>query len=148
MGQLDGKVCIVTGGAGSIGLASVQLLLAEGAKVALVDVDEARLAKAAAALDPDRVITIAADVAKTGQVKTYVERTVVTWGKIDVFFSNAGIGCGKPRPRGFQILRENPLDGDLKKFNAQIFSQNACIVPGGFGIIRRRHRNPDDILGA
>jgi NAD(P)-dependent dehydrogenase (short-subunit alcohol dehydrogenase family) len=90
MGQVDGKVCIVTGGAGSIGLASVQLLLAEGAKVALVDVDEARLAKAAAGLDPDRVITIAADVAKTDQVKAYVERTVATWGKIDVFFSNAG----------------------------------------------------------
>lgn len=35
MGQVDGKVCIVTGGAGSIGLATVRLLLREGAKVGL-----------------------------------------------------------------------------------------------------------------
>ena len=48
VGQVDGKVCIVTGGAGSIGLASVRLLLQEGAKVALVDIDEGKLARAAA----------------------------------------------------------------------------------------------------
>ncbi len=90
MGQVDGKVCIVTGGAGSIGLATVRLLLQEGAKVALVDIDEGKLERAAAGLDPNQVITIAADVAKTDQVKAYVARAVATWGKIDVLFSNAG----------------------------------------------------------
>jgi NAD(P)-dependent dehydrogenase (short-subunit alcohol dehydrogenase family) len=90
MGQLDGKVCIVTGGAGSIGLATVRLLLQEGAKVAAVDMDAGKLATAAAGLDPSRLITITADVTKTDQVKNYVERTVATWEKIDVFFSNAG----------------------------------------------------------
>ena len=90
MGQVDGKVCIVTGGAGSIGLAAVRLLLQEGAKVALVDIDDGKLERAAAGLDPNQVITIAADVAKTDQVKAYVARAVATWGKIDVLFSNAG----------------------------------------------------------
>ena len=90
MGQVDGKVCIVTGAAGSIGLATVRVLLQEGAKVALVDIDEGKLGRAAASLDPDQVITIAADVAKTDEVKAYVARTVATWGKIDVLFSNAG----------------------------------------------------------
>jgi NAD(P)-dependent dehydrogenase (short-subunit alcohol dehydrogenase family) len=75
MGQVDGKICIVTGGAGSIGLATVRLLLQEGAKVALVDIDEGKLGRAVAGLDPDQVITIAADVAKTDQVKAYVDRT-------------------------------------------------------------------------
>ena len=51
MGQVDGKVCIVTGGAGSIGLATVRLLLQEGAKVALVDIDEGKLKRAAAGLE-------------------------------------------------------------------------------------------------
>ena len=64
MGQVDGEVCIVTGGAGSIGLATVRLLLREGAKVALVDIDEGKLERAAAGLDLNQVITIAADVAK------------------------------------------------------------------------------------
>src|SRR4029079_10163578 len=90
MGQLDGKVCIVTGGAGSIGLASVRLLLQERAKVALVDIAEGQLERASAVVDANRVMTIAADVAKTDQVKAYVARTVATWGKIDVLFSNAG----------------------------------------------------------
>jgi NAD(P)-dependent dehydrogenase (short-subunit alcohol dehydrogenase family) len=78
MGQVDGKVCIVTGGAGSIGFASARLLLREGARVALVDIDAGKLATAAAGLEPGRVITIAADVAKTDQVKVYVERTIAT----------------------------------------------------------------------
>ena len=37
MGMLDGKICIVTGGAGSLGLASARLLLKEGGRVMLVD---------------------------------------------------------------------------------------------------------------
>ena len=43
MGTVDGKVCIVTGGAGSLGLASARLLLQEGARVMLVDIGEERL---------------------------------------------------------------------------------------------------------
>ena len=46
--QMQGKVCVVTGGAGSIGLASAKLLLAEGAKVMLTDLNEAALKEAAA----------------------------------------------------------------------------------------------------
>ena len=43
MGQLQDKVCIVTGGAGSIGLASARRFIAEGAKVMLVDLHEQQL---------------------------------------------------------------------------------------------------------
>ena len=43
-GLVEGKTCIVTGGAGSIGLATVRTLLAEGAKVMLVDLDADKLA--------------------------------------------------------------------------------------------------------
>ena len=51
MGIMDGKVCIVTGGAGSIGLASAALLLREGAKVMLVGHNEENLKRAAKALN-------------------------------------------------------------------------------------------------
>jgi NAD(P)-dependent dehydrogenase (short-subunit alcohol dehydrogenase family) len=90
MGWLDGKVCVITGGAGSIGLATAKLFVAEGAKVALVDLATADLDRAAASLASDRVITIAADVTDAGETRAYVDKTVARWGKIDVLVSNAG----------------------------------------------------------
>jgi NAD(P)-dependent dehydrogenase (short-subunit alcohol dehydrogenase family) len=91
MGVLDGKICVVTGGAGSIGLASAKAFAREGGKVMLVDRDGADLAKAAGGIEPARVATFAADVADTAATKAYLEATVKTWGKIDVLFSNAGM---------------------------------------------------------
>lgn len=86
---LQGKVCLITGGAGSIGLASAQVLQSHGAKIALVDRDTEALAKAAAALGPD-VLTITADVAAEPDAARYTAETVARFGRIDVLFSNAG----------------------------------------------------------
>jgi NAD(P)-dependent dehydrogenase (short-subunit alcohol dehydrogenase family) len=90
MGCLDGKVCIVTGGAGSIGLTTAQLMLSEGARVMLVDLSEDRLRQKLAALGSDHVAYTVADVTQAAQVRNYVDRTVARWGKIDVLVSNAG----------------------------------------------------------
>lgn len=90
MGQLQDKVCIVTGAAGSIGAETARLMLAEGGKVMLVDKSEDGLARLAAGLPADRIATSVADVAKTEQVKAFVDATVAKWGAIDVLFSNAG----------------------------------------------------------
>ncbi len=93
MGIMDGKVCIVTGGAGSVGFAGARLLLEEGAKVMLVDRSVDKLGAAAEALAEfgDRVATFAADVADAEQTKAYIAATVARWGAIDVLFSHAGI---------------------------------------------------------
>ncbi len=88
--QMQGKVCVITGGAGSIGAASAKLLLQEGAKVMITDLDEAALKKTAAGADGTRLAWCAADVTKSDQVKNLVARTVQSFGKIDVLFSNAG----------------------------------------------------------
>ena len=58
MGLLEGKICIVTGGAGSIGLATARLFLAEGARVMLADLVEDTLEAARHGLDPDRTATV------------------------------------------------------------------------------------------
>jgi len=90
VGLVEGKTCIVTGGAGSLGLASVRALLAEGAKVMLVDLDADKLAGIVRELATDRAAFVAADVTDAAQTRNYVDQTVARWGKIDVLFSNAG----------------------------------------------------------
>jgi NAD(P)-dependent dehydrogenase (short-subunit alcohol dehydrogenase family) len=90
MGVLDGKVCIVTGGAGSLGLATARLFVAEGARVMLVDLDDASLKRAAANLNHADVAACRADVTRAAYVAACIGTTVEHFGKIDVLFSNAG----------------------------------------------------------
>src|SRR5262245_16076221 len=90
MGQLQDKVCIVTGGAGSIGLASAHRFVDEGAKVMLVDLHEQQLRSAAAELPASQVAFKVADVGRAADAHAYVDATVSRWGAIDVLFSNAG----------------------------------------------------------
>jgi NAD(P)-dependent dehydrogenase (short-subunit alcohol dehydrogenase family) len=89
--QMHDKVCVITGGAGSIGTAAAKLLLQEGAKVMITDLQEAALQKAVTAIGSgDNLAWCAADVTKSDQVKNAIARTVSRFGKIDVLFSNAG----------------------------------------------------------
>jgi NAD(P)-dependent dehydrogenase (short-subunit alcohol dehydrogenase family) len=99
VGRMNGKVCIVTGGAGSIGFASAALLLEEGARVMLVGHNEVNLRRSAEMLRaaPDFLAFIQADVADSKDTQKYINQTVAKWGKIDVLFSHAGIsGVIKP----------------------------------------------------
>lgn len=93
MALLDGKVCIVTGAAGSLGLASAAAFLREGASVMLVDLKQDRLeaAQRELAAPAGRVAVFAADVADAAATRGYIDATIAKWGRIDVLFSNAGI---------------------------------------------------------
>ena len=91
MPLLDDKTCIITGGAGSIGLATARLFLEEGARVVLVDLEEAALSEAMRGLPADRVVPVAADVTRPDDTARYVETALSRFGPIDVLFSNAGI---------------------------------------------------------
>ncbi len=92
MTEMKGKVCVVTGGGGSIGLASALLFAAQGARVMLVDRDPVVLAKAVKSFAAqDRVDTFTADVADSDATRNYLDATVARFGAIDVIFSNAGM---------------------------------------------------------
>ncbi len=90
MGLLDNKVCVVTGGSGSVGLASARAFVREGGKVMIVDLREADVKRATDALNSTHVAGFAADVSDAAQTKAYIDATVAKFGKIDVLFSNAG----------------------------------------------------------
>lgn len=97
MKKLENKVAVITGGSGAIGAETAALFLKEGAKVVLVDINEKALTEVASKLNSDRVSIVPADVTKTKDVQNYVKHTVEKFGKIDVFFNNAGIeGVVKP----------------------------------------------------
>ncbi len=93
---LKGKAAIVTGGSSGIGLAAAQRLLAEGAKVAIMGRDAARLEKAVQTLRngdgvaPRDVASYAGDVAQAKDVAAMVAAAVDALGRLDIVVSNAG----------------------------------------------------------
>lgn len=95
--RLKDKVAVITGGSGAIGSTTAKLFLDEGAKVVLVDIHEESLKKVADELKHENLSYVTADVTKAAEVQNYVKHTVDRFGKIDVFFNNAGIeGLVKP----------------------------------------------------
>ena len=87
MGQLDGKVAIVTGGAQGIGRAIAEGLAREGARIVVADL---RGADEAAAAFPDGV-GLTVDVADETAVQRLADETVERCGSIDILINNAGL---------------------------------------------------------
>jgi len=97
MKKLENKVAIITGGAGSIGKTTAKLFLEEGAKILLVDLNEEDLKNTLDELNSENLKYCVADVSKAIDVERYINETVKMFGKIDIFFNNAGIeGVVKP----------------------------------------------------
>src|SRR6267154_952228 len=91
--SFENKVALVTGAASGMCLAAAQAFAAEGAAVALADVNEtaARTATEQLVAAGHKAIAIRCDVSDEAQVKAMVEQTVSTFGRLDAAFNNAGI---------------------------------------------------------
>ena len=99
MNRLENKIALITGGAAGIGLATARLFVAEGARVMLVDLDQHALDAAVRELGEDKAAACRADVSREDETERFVQATLTRWGRIDVFFSNAGIeGAVAPIP--------------------------------------------------
>jgi 3-oxoacyl-[acyl-carrier protein] reductase len=111
---LQGRVAAVIGGSHGLGYAIAQGLLAEGCRVAICARDAKRLTQSAAALGPD-VFAQPADVAKAGEVETFVEAAAAHFGALDILVHNAGGGGGAgldaPDAEFMQSLEVNALGG-------------------------------------
>jgi NAD(P)-dependent dehydrogenase (short-subunit alcohol dehydrogenase family) len=91
MKRLEGKVAVITGGAGGIGAATGRLFAEEGASVLLVDLAAAALQQAVQAIGDEHVSAVVADVTQAEQVQRYVQTAIDRYGGIDVYFANAGV---------------------------------------------------------
>ena len=91
MTRLENKVAVISGGAGSIGLAGARMFVAEGARVVLADRDAEAVTAAAAEIDAERAVGIECDVTDEEQVRAAVALAVGRFGKLDIAFANAGV---------------------------------------------------------
>ena len=114
---LPGAVAIVTGGAGGIGRATAELLVTEGARVVIADVDAER-GQAIATEIGEAAAFKRTDVSDADQMQDLVDFSVERFGGLDIMFNNAGIGSPLKRF----------LPDDLEDFS-QIMSVNL------FGVI-------------
>jgi len=120
-GRLGGKVAVITGGASGIGLATVELFIAEGASVVFCDLDPAQGRAVASALDGDAgrlhhqrrevggpndghaiaerlgpsARFVAADVTDAASLGAVIELAVALFGGLDILVNNAGVGGGE-----------------------------------------------------
>ena len=103
--DLAGKHCIITGAASGIGAACARRFAADGAKVAVVDVNADG---AAAVAEEVGGIAVACDLGDAAAIDAMVDQVRTEFGSIDVLFNNAGIASGK-----------GPLDSPLDEWQRQ-----------------------------
>jgi NAD(P)-dependent dehydrogenase (short-subunit alcohol dehydrogenase family) len=117
--RLAGRICLITGGASGIGLATARLFASEGAAVTIVDLGELPA-------DPGFEASVhAADVADEAAVAGVVEEVVGRFGRIDVLVNNAGIaGVG-------DVLETSPeLWDEVMRVNVRsVYVTSRAVLP-------------------
>jgi NAD(P)-dependent dehydrogenase (short-subunit alcohol dehydrogenase family) len=115
--KLEGKVALITGAGSGLGRQCAQLFTAEGAKVAIVDIDPNRAEQTLKLVEQQGgdAIAITADVAQKDQITAAVNETVDHYGKLDIAWANAGVISrgGVPSVAGGEFVPfEDLTEGD------------------------------------
>jgi len=88
-GRLEGKAALITGGTSGIGEATVELFVAEGAKVMIAGRNADKGAAMVAVLGPNARF-VQADVTREPEIKAAIDATTAAFGRLDCLFNNAG----------------------------------------------------------
>jgi NAD(P)-dependent dehydrogenase (short-subunit alcohol dehydrogenase family) len=119
-GRLQGKVAVITGGASGIGAGTAERFVAEGARVAIGDMDVERGADLARRLG-DAALFVSTDVTCEAEVAALIATAIDRFGRLDCMFNNAGIGgvsgpidqtdLGEAYQRTVGVLLTGPVAG-------------------------------------
>ena len=134
--ELEGKVAIVTGGAGGIGRATVETFVREGAKVVIADINDEQGESLAQELG-DSAFYRKVDVSKADDMQGLVDFAVEHFGGLDIMFNNAGIS-GAQYPRF--------LDDDLADFDKVVGINLYGVMAGSRSAGRYMSKNGGGVI--
>lgn len=103
--RFKGKVALVTGAGSGIGAACAQRLLAEGASVAMIDIDPKGLKRTVAEGPIERLLAVTGDCADDGALREFHEKSVARFGPADVLVNNVGQSARR-RASPFHVSEE------------------------------------------
>ncbi len=138
----EGKVALVTGAAGGIGLATAKAFALAGASVVVADHNETLLNEAAEKLrgEGHNVLAVTCDVSDKAQVAAMIDLAVKTYGRLDAAFNNAGINCNAT-----PILHEGRASSDggsRQRSHCELFvHRRNCWKPRAYGIFSHQTRH-------
>lgn len=111
--SLAGKVALITGAAAGIGRAVAELFAEKGARLVLLDLDEA-VHDVARSFGPDRAHAVVADVTDADAVRAAVDEGVRQFGGIDILVNNAGVVALEPAETFSEENWDRTIDVNLK----------------------------------
>jgi len=116
MNRFNEKTVLVTGAASGIGLAAARRFLVEGARVVMLDIDEAKLKEATARLPQDRIVVQVGDTADKATAAAAVKAAVDKFGGLHILVNNAGVAT----------------EGDITKTSEEDFDRVMSVNVAGY----------------
>ena len=133
--SLENKIALITGAGSGFGEGMAKRFAEGGAKVAVVDRDEAGAKRVAAEIGAN-AIAIAADIAKEADVNAAIAATIEKFGRIDILINNAGIGH---KPQNAELVEPDEFDRIIGVNIRGIYLAARAIIPhfkeNGEGVI-------------
>lgn len=143
MGDLDGRVAVVTGGARGIGFGCCEALSAAGASIVIADIDNEQGELSAKELGGPAV-AIAHDVRSAESATALRDATLEAFGRVDILINNAGVG---PRPAPIQNITEEEYDRVMNINARGTFLTSRAFVPDLIAQKSGRIINVSSIIG-